>query len=108
MGCAQHLGRGWPPATRHAHGIANEPSLDSMQREELVVGVAEGLDPSRSSSRGDRLEVDAFRGGCRENAAFAALRSAPRVSATLPWSANARSVCSGIVLITPGAISCST
>ena len=86
-------------------GSGGDLALDAAQQ--LMVGVAERADALALKLGGDGGQVEP---GCRGAASIrsAASGSASSVRATVPWSANARSVCSGIVLITSGPISSET
>ncbi len=54
------------------------------------------------------IEVELLRRLRRDSVSAAAVPSGSNVRVASPWSANARNVAAGIVLITPGAISSST
>ena len=82
---------------------AGDLRLDAL--EERAVGVAERLDALALELVRQRGQIDpAAAARSTPPRASSAARAAPAT----PWSANARSVLIGIVLITPGAISSST
>ena len=89
-------------------GNAGRLKLALDTGEQLVVGVAEGAHAFALELSGDGVEVDAGVLRTAEGCLGRAYHEALTVSATLPWSAKARNVASGIVLITSGAISSST
>ena len=87
-------------------GSGGELALDAV--EQLMVGVAGRADSLalKLGGEGGQVEIPAAAAAARVCSALSGLVSSVR--AAVPWSANARSVCSGMVLITPGPISSAT